>query len=141
MSCLSLPHTIFHFWPFAFIHSNVAIFITFCQVYCKGIDGFSICVFHRALPNALIGVAHHVSFMRPYGLFDVAAVTLANSLTVFPYIDSIAEKMDFIGINYYGQVLIFRIYEWFYVCSYVIYFMPNNIMTFLRRWSLVLDSN
>jgi hypothetical protein len=46
-----------------------------------------------------------VSFMRPYGLFDIAAVSLANSLTLFPYVDTISEKLDFIGINYYGQVL------------------------------------
>lgn len=52
----------------------------------------------------VVGVAHHVSFTRPYGLFDVAAVTLANSLTLFPFIDSICDKLDFIGINYYGQV-------------------------------------
>jgi hypothetical protein len=43
--------------------------------------------------------------MRPYGLFDIAVVSLANSLTLFPYVDSISEKLDFIGINYYGQVL------------------------------------
>jgi len=42
--------------------------------------------------------------MRPYGLFDIAAVSLANSLTLFPYIDDISEKLDYIGINYYGQV-------------------------------------
>ncbi|KAM3707973.1 hypothetical protein ACJW30_02G065200 [Castanea mollissima] len=58
------------------------------------------------LPNPIVGVAHHVSFMRPYGLFDVAAVTLANSLTIFPYVDSISDKLDFIGINYYGQEVI-----------------------------------
>lgn len=54
-------------------------------------------------PNPIVGVAHHVSFMRPYGLFDIAAVTFANSLTLFPFLDNISEKMDFIGINYYGQ--------------------------------------
>ncbi|KAF8644477.1 hypothetical protein HU200_066444 [Digitaria exilis] len=54
----------------------------------------------------IVGVAHHVSFTRPYGLFDVAAVTLANSMTLFPYIDSICDKLDFIGINYYGQEVI-----------------------------------
>ncbi|XP_015900115.3 beta-glucosidase-like SFR2, chloroplastic [Ziziphus jujuba] len=53
-----------------------------------------------------IGAAHHVSFMRPYGLFDIAAVSLANSLTLFPYMDSIADKLDFIGINYYGQEVV-----------------------------------
>lgn len=55
--------------------------------------------------NTKVGIAHHVSFMRPYGLFDLAAVSLANSMLLFPYVDSIAEKLDFIGLNYYGQVL------------------------------------
>ncbi|KAL0691636.1 hypothetical protein Bca4012_091315 [Brassica carinata] len=50
-----------------------------------------------------MGIAHHVSFIRPYGLFDTGAVTISNSLTVYPYIDSISKKLDFIGINYYGQ--------------------------------------
>lgn len=54
--------------------------------------------------TAIVGVAHHVSFMRPYGLFDIAAVTVANSLTMFPFMDSISNKLDYIGINYYGQV-------------------------------------
>lgn len=54
----------------------------------------------------IVGIAHHVSFMRPYGLFDIGLVSLANSLALFPYMDSIADKMDFIGMNYYGQVFI-----------------------------------
>ncbi|KAK6265232.1 hypothetical protein QUC31_016069 [Theobroma cacao] len=58
------------------------------------------------LSNKVVGVAHNVSFTRPYGLFDVAAVTLANSLTIFPYVDSISDKLDFMGINYYGQEVI-----------------------------------
>ncbi|XP_068663742.1 beta-glucosidase-like SFR2, chloroplastic [Aristolochia californica] len=58
------------------------------------------------ITKAVVGVAHHVSFMRPYGLFDIAAVTLANSLTLFPYLDAICGKLDFIGINYYGQEVI-----------------------------------
>ncbi|KAJ7955276.1 Beta-glucosidase-like protein [Quillaja saponaria] len=56
--------------------------------------------------NPIVGVSHHVSFMRPYGLFDVASVSLANSLTVFPYVDTISDKLDFIGINYYGQEVV-----------------------------------
>lgn len=55
--------------------------------------------------GTLVGVAHHVSFMRPYGLFDIAAVSVANSLTLYPYLDAISEKLDYIGINYYGQVM------------------------------------
>ncbi|EXB94370.1 Beta-glucosidase-like protein [Morus notabilis] len=57
-------------------------------------------------PNPIVGVSHHVSFMRPYGLFDTASVTIANSLTLFPYVDSISDKLDFIGINYYGQEVV-----------------------------------
>lgn len=60
----------------------------------------------RTSSNSIVGVAHHVSFMRPYGLFDVGAVSLANSLTLFPYVDSISNKLDYIGINYYGQEVI-----------------------------------
>ncbi|XP_055818421.1 beta-glucosidase-like SFR2, chloroplastic [Solanum dulcamara] len=56
--------------------------------------------------SAIVGVAHHVSFMRPYGLFDVAAVSVANSMTLFPFLDSISDKLDYIGINYYGQEVI-----------------------------------
>lgn len=55
------------------------------------------------LSRKIVGIAHHVSFMRPYGLFDIAAVTVANSLTIFPYVDSVCDKLDFIGVNYYGQ--------------------------------------
>lgn len=56
-----------------------------------------------SIPATLVGVAHHVSFMRPYGLFDIAAVTISNSMTLFAFLDSISDKMDYIGINYYGQ--------------------------------------
>lgn len=59
-----------------------------------------------ATSSAIVGVAHHVSFTRPYGIFDIAAVSVANSLTLFPFIDSISDKMDYIGINYYGQEVI-----------------------------------
>ncbi|XP_074291914.1 galactolipid galactosyltransferase SFR2, chloroplastic [Silene latifolia] len=58
---------------------------------------------HSKLQKPRVGVSHHVSFMRPYGLFDIAATTFANSLTLYPYLDSISGKMDFIGLNYYGQ--------------------------------------
>ncbi|RWW59393.1 hypothetical protein BHE74_00033669 [Ensete ventricosum] len=59
---------------------------------------------NRSVAKPSVGIAHHVSFTRPYGLFDVTAVALANSLIIFPYVDSICDKLDFIGINYYGQV-------------------------------------
>ncbi|KAF8094662.1 hypothetical protein N665_0358s0042 [Sinapis alba] len=61
------------------------------------------------LKKPLVGIAHHVSFIRPYGLFDTGAVTISNSLTVYPYIDSISKKLDFIGINYYGQECVYGV--------------------------------
>lgn len=69
------------------------------------VNRFCLCC-SKSTGKIIVGIAHHVSFTRPYGLFDVAAVTLANSLTLFPYVDSICDKLDFIGINYYGQVSI-----------------------------------
>eukprot|EP01018_Ginkgo_biloba_P026010 Gb_03715 [translate_table: standard] len=56
--------------------------------------------------TARVGIAHHVSFMRPYGLFDVLAVVPSNTITIFPYVDSICNKLDFLGINYYGQEVV-----------------------------------
>ncbi|KAI5650959.1 hypothetical protein M9H77_36964 [Catharanthus roseus] len=59
-----------------------------------------------ATSSAIVGVAHHVSFMRPYGLFDIPAVKVTTSLSMFPFMDSISHKLDYIGINYYGQEVI-----------------------------------
>lgn len=56
--------------------------------------------------GARVGIAHHASFMRPYGLFDLSAVVLSNNLTLFPFVDAICDKLDFIGINYYGQEVV-----------------------------------
>lgn len=61
-----------------------------------------------------VGIAHHVSFTRPYGLFDVPAAVLSNSLTLFPYVDAVSDKLDFIGINYYGQVFLYFLFSRFY---------------------------
>ncbi|CAH9114971.1 unnamed protein product [Cuscuta epithymum] len=63
-------------------------------------------IHERRESGTLVGVAHHVSFMRPYGLFDIAAVSVANSLTQYPFLDAISEKLDYIGINYYGQEVV-----------------------------------
>lgn len=61
---------------------------------------------HSLQSKPKVGVAHHVSFMRPYGLFDVAAVIFSNSLTLFAYLDNISDKLDYIGLNYYGQEVV-----------------------------------
>lgn len=83
----------------------------------------------------MVGIAHNVSFTRPYGLFDVAAVTLANSLTLFPYVDSICDKLDFIGINYYGQVLSFFPLVFFLLkkqCT-ILQYKPTEIVLLARK--------
>ncbi|CAI9118917.1 OLC1v1020544C1 [Oldenlandia corymbosa var. corymbosa] len=59
-----------------------------------------------ATSRPLVGIAHHVSFMRPYGLFDIPAVKLTSSLTLFPFLDNVCHKLDYIGINYYGQEVV-----------------------------------
>lgn len=72
---------------------SVLIYLTFFITCCS------------VLLNPIVGAAHHAAFMRPYGLFDVVGVSLANSMSLFSFLDDISDKMDFIGINYYGQVL------------------------------------
>ncbi|CAJ2650131.1 unnamed protein product [Trifolium pratense] len=47
-----------------------------------------------------------MSRLCPYGLFDIAAGSLANSLSLFPFIDEISKKLDFIGVNYYCQEVV-----------------------------------
>eukprot|EP01018_Ginkgo_biloba_P034699 Gb_25847 [translate_table: standard] len=53
-----------------------------------------------------VGISHHISFMRPYGLFDIPMVELNNWVTRFTYVDSVCSKLDFLGINYGGQEFI-----------------------------------
>eukprot|EP00850_Spirogloea_muscicola_P002422 SM000009S23551 [mRNA] locus=s9:640474:643572:- [translate_table: standard] len=50
-----------------------------------------------------VGLSHHISFMRPYGLMDVPAVMFTMGLTTFQITDDTYKKLDFIGVNYYGQ--------------------------------------
>lgn len=59
---------------------------------------------HAARGAPQVGIAHHVSFMRPYGLKDVGPVVASNAMTRFNWVDKVCHKLDYIGINYYGQV-------------------------------------
>jgi hypothetical protein len=59
---------------------------------------------HAAKGRPQVGIAHHVSFMRPYGLKDVGPVVASNVMTRFNWVDKVCHKLDYIGINYYGQV-------------------------------------
>lgn len=56
--------------------------------------------------NVSVGIAHHTSFMRPYGFFDIPTVEFNNWMTCFGYVDHVFSKLDFLGINYYGQEFI-----------------------------------
>lgn len=56
--------------------------------------------------NVSVGIAHHASFMRPYGFFDISTVEFSSWMTCFGYVDHVFSKLDFLGINYYGQEFI-----------------------------------
>ncbi|CAM6040418.1 unnamed protein product [Sphagnum compactum] len=60
----------------------------------------------KSTKKVKVGFSHHVSFMRPYGLFDVPLVVFSNWMTRFAYCDDVAHKCDFLGINYYGQEVV-----------------------------------
>ncbi|KAH9324413.1 hypothetical protein KI387_004591, partial [Taxus chinensis] len=53
-----------------------------------------------------VGITHHISFVQPYGLFDMYAVKVRNLMTNCTYVDIVCRKLDFLGINYYGQEFI-----------------------------------
>ena len=53
-----------------------------------------------------VGIAYHASFMQPYGLLDMSTVKFSNWMTDCIYVDIVCRKMDFLGINYYGQEFI-----------------------------------
>ncbi|EFJ19560.1 hypothetical protein SELMODRAFT_935, partial [Selaginella moellendorffii] len=60
----------------------------------------------RRSQTTQVGISHHVSFVRPYGLFDVSAAVISNWKTHFPYVDAVCKKLDYLGLNYYGQEFI-----------------------------------
>jgi hypothetical protein len=59
-------------------------------------------VFCRKEP--VVGIAHFTATMRPWGLFDVPLAKLGHHLNRWYVPDRLKDKLDFIGINYYGQV-------------------------------------
>lgn len=54
--------------------------------------------------KAVVGVAHHVGVIQPYGLLDLPIVYITRFVTEFQWIDAIQDYLDYCGINYYGQV-------------------------------------
>ena len=54
--------------------------------------------------NVPVGVAHNVGVQRPFGLLDAPLVALTNYLSAFAWTDAIQNHLDFLGLNYYGQV-------------------------------------
>ncbi|XP_024540094.1 beta-glucosidase-like SFR2, chloroplastic isoform X1 [Selaginella moellendorffii] len=63
-------------------------------------------VLHERNPKAVVGVAHHVGVIKPYGFLDIPASLLSKWLTQFHWIDLIQDHLDFCGINYYGQEIL-----------------------------------
>jgi hypothetical protein len=70
--------------------------------------------------DAVVGVAHHVGVIQPYGLLDLPFVYVTRMLTEFQWIDDIQNHLDYCGINYYGQVRrelqIGFVYHYAFVC-------------------------
>lgn len=60
----------------------------------------------KASRKVSVGIAHHTSFMRPYGFFDITTVEFSNWIACFGYVDHVFSKLDFLGINYHGQEFI-----------------------------------
>ncbi|KAJ7532644.1 hypothetical protein O6H91_13G013000 [Diphasiastrum complanatum] len=52
----------------------------------------------------MVGVAHHVGVIKPYGFLDIPIALSTKWLTEFQWIDQIQNHLEFCGINYYGQV-------------------------------------
>lgn len=63
-------------------------------------------VLHEGDPKAVVGVAHHVGVIKPYGILDIPVVVFSRWLTEFKWIDDIHKHLDFCGINYYGQEIL-----------------------------------
>ncbi|CAM6124246.1 unnamed protein product [Calypogeia fissa] len=61
---------------------------------------------HDGDSNGLVGVAHHVGVINPYGLLDIPIVLVFRRVTEFQWIDDIQYHLDFCGINYYGQEIL-----------------------------------
>lgn len=63
-------------------------------------------VLHEGDSKTMVGVAHHVGVISPYGLLDVPIVLASRWLTQFHWIDRILNHLDFCGLNYYGQEIL-----------------------------------
>jgi len=54
--------------------------------------------------SAPIGVAHSVAILTPFSALDMFASFVQDYYFLFTWIDNIVHKLDFCGLNYYGQV-------------------------------------
>lgn len=61
---------------------------------------------HEGSVKAVVGVAHHVGVIQPYGLLDLPIVYVTRFFTEFHWIDAIQDYLDYCGINYYGQEIL-----------------------------------
>ncbi|KAJ7533177.1 hypothetical protein O6H91_13G036400 [Diphasiastrum complanatum] len=63
-------------------------------------------VLHQGTSKSMVGVAHHVGVIKPYGFLDIPIALSTKWLTEFQWIDQIQNHLDFCGINYYGQEIL-----------------------------------
>jgi len=102
-------------WPPGFAQPG-PLRSAWCMLAPSGLGNYSaamghIARAHRAAHAAIraarsaapIGVAHNVAYMSPAGVFDLLPSLLSDRLMTFPFVDSIAGALDFVGLNYYGQ--------------------------------------
>lgn len=54
--------------------------------------------------SAPIGVAHSVAILTPFSALDMFATFVQDYYFLFTWIDNIVDRLDFCGLNYYGQV-------------------------------------
>lgn len=52
----------------------------------------------------VIGIAHLASILRPWSPFDVPAAIIGRYVNTWYIPDRLHDKLDFLGLNYYGQV-------------------------------------
>eukprot|EP00271_Cylindrocystis_brebissonii_P015685 TRINITY_DN38654_c0_g1_i1.p1 TRINITY_DN38654_c0_g1~~TRINITY_DN38654_c0_g1_i1.p1 ORF type:complete len:580 (-),score=90.92 TRINITY_DN38654_c0_g1_i1:1067-2806(-) len=60
-------------------------------------------VLHEGGSTIPVGVAHATGWQRAYSLVDGLSAKLTDMVLLYSWIDQIVDKLDYCGLNYYGQ--------------------------------------
>lgn len=52
----------------------------------------------------MIGIAHLTSVFVPWSPFDIPTAIISRFVNTWYIPDRLQDKLDFLGVNYYGQV-------------------------------------